>query len=188
MAWQITLRGTGSRKPVEKKRLTAAVITVAVFLFYYTHYTLRGGPSDLGSDCGLFSIVFTSSPGNQSWNRGAALSFILHIILYVVVFLLLILIAVHSLLMLPLLQLLLIGTMALLYCASYYDLRGGHSGYSNRCGMFYVIAGHAFSNSSWGHGAALSFILHIILYVVVFLSLVMNVEYFMLLQTVVLLL
>ena len=54
--------------------MTAAVITVAVFLFYYTHYTIRGGSSDLGSDCGLFSIVATSSPGNQSWNRGAALS------------------------------------------------------------------------------------------------------------------
>lgn len=48
------------------------------------------------------------------------------------------------------------GTLALLYCASYYALHGGNSRNGDWCGSFYVGIVES-SSTFWGTGAALSF-------------------------------
>ena len=69
-----------------------------------------------------------------------------------------------------------VGSVALLYCSSYYTLHGGHSGYSTRCGMFYVYANNAAAITSWAFGATLS-LLHIMLFVVIVLMAISVVEF-----------
>jgi len=89
----------------------------------------------------------------------------LHIILIVVVILIVVTFVEHSLLVLVIMLVLPSGDMALLYCASYYTLRGGYSGSDVFCGAFYINVRTAFSAGSWSIGAALSFVLHIMLIV-----------------------
>lgn len=63
------------------------------------------------------------------------------------------------------------GPLALLYCSSYYDLRGGHSYGGAYCGALFVVAASSSAGlNSWYSGAVLS-LLHIMLIVVVILAL-----------------
>jgi hypothetical protein len=81
---------------------------------------------------------------------------------------------VDSPVLLPILVIIItIGTLALLYCssyyafrggaalsfkliASYYSMRGGGSLYDDSCGPFFVYAGNTASDNRWRNGAALS--------------------------------
>ena len=56
-------------------------------LYHCTHYTVRGGNSTAGLYCGSSLVHFAVSPSIYNWHVGAALSFILHIILFAVVLL-----------------------------------------------------------------------------------------------------
>ena len=85
------------------------------------------------------------------------LFFIVHIILHVVVFLVMITL-VDSPVLLPILVIIItIGTLALLYCSSYYAFRGGDSSAGANCGAFSVAANAGVGFTYWGAGAALSF-------------------------------
>ena len=64
------------------------------------------------------------------------------------------------------------------HIASYYSMRGGSSGRDDLCGVFYIRSKNIYSATSWDFCAALSFILHIMLNVVVVHLLVMGVVYF----------
>ena len=78
------------------------------------------------------------------------------------------------------LLLLLIGIAVLIYHTSYYSLRGGGSGTDANCGAFFVVTLAIVSVTHWYYGAALSFILHIILFVLVFQLTEIIVVYFIL--------
>ena len=65
-----------------------------------------------------------------------------------------------------LLSLLAAGPLVLLYCASYYTRRGGASNGDTNWGVFLIDVRGDASNQWWNFGAALSFILHIMLIVV----------------------
>ena len=43
------------------------------FLFYYTHYTIRGGSSSDGANCGMFCVNARNSFSGATWGNGAAL-------------------------------------------------------------------------------------------------------------------
>ncbi len=78
--------------------------------------------------------------------------------------------------------------MVLLYCdASYYPVRGGASGTGFSCGLYITNMSIHDNFNGYFIGAALSFILHIILFAVVLLTLVPIVVYSLLLPIVVLL-
>ena len=47
---------------------------VYLLFFYCTHYTLRGGTSDNGFNCGAFYVYASSSFSGASWAIGAALN------------------------------------------------------------------------------------------------------------------
>ena len=65
---------------------------------------------------------------------------------------------VDSPVLLPILVIIItIGTLALLYCSSYYAFRGGDSSRGAVCGAFCVYADNSASYTSWRSGAALSF-------------------------------
>ena len=67
-------------------------------------------------------------------------------------------VVVHSLFMLVILHLIIVGEMVLLYhgiITSYYTLRGGRSSAGTDCGTFYVIAGYGAGFTDWHIGAAL---------------------------------
>ena len=121
---------------------------------YYAH---RGGVSVLGNDCGVFYTSCGSVSSDNKWYYGAALSFILHIILFMVVVLTLVMTVVHSMLLPTVVLLLSTGMLVLLYITSYYTCRGGNSGNNYDCGAFYVNDAVA-SGTNWRIGAALSFI------------------------------
>ena len=85
-------------------------------LFFYTHYTVRGGPSSHGAICGAFYVGAYIGAGNAYWNIGAALSFkpYIHIMLFVVVLLALVHLVVHFVLMRPVISPLQTGALVLL--------------------------------------------------------------------------
>ena len=83
-------------------------------LYHCTHYTVRGGNSTAGLYCGSSLVHFAVSPSIYNWHVGAALSFILHIILFAVVLLTLVPIVVYSLLLPIVVLLIQAGIMALL--------------------------------------------------------------------------
>lgn len=156
------------------------------FILFSTHYAVRGGVSNLGAYCGAISLSFFNLSTIKNWWCGATLS-LLHIILFVVVFLVVMTIAVYSLFILTMLLVLHTGTIVLLYnMTSYYALHGGASYSGIACGSFCVNCSAAFSTTSWAFGAALS-LLHIILFVVVLLTLVPIVVYSLFLLTLMLL-
>ena len=68
--------------------------------------------------------------------------------------------------------------LSIFFLCTHYAQRGGRSTDSAGCGLFFVAGGSAFSHINWFFGAALSFVLHIMLFVVVFLTLVPVVERF----------
>lgn len=72
---------------------------VLVLLYHYTHYPSHGGSSSTGASCGVFIVGANAAAGLTYWACGAALSFMLHIILFVVVILAMVPVVVDSLLM-----------------------------------------------------------------------------------------
>ena len=85
-------------------------------LFFYTHYTLRGGASGFGASCGSFCINASGDFSSADWRLGAALSFkpYIHIMLFVVVLLAMVPIVVCFMLLLTLLILMHTGSVVLL--------------------------------------------------------------------------
>ena len=77
--------------------------------------------------------------------------------------------------------------LVLLYHCTHYTMRGGRSNDGTRCGVFYVATGYDISITSWNVGAALSRV-HIILFVVVFLTVMHFGAYSLLVLTILLLL
>jgi len=61
-----------------------------------------------------------------------------------------------SVLMRTIVPVMLLGTLALLYCSSYYTLRGGACTYGDYCGIFYIGVNIVASAYVFGVGAALS--------------------------------
>ena len=120
-----------------------------------SYYALRADSADGDFRCGIYMIYLAVNGLNKGWGTGAALSFILHIILIVVVVLALVPIVVCSLLMGVLLFLVLAGLLALLYCSSYYTYRGGVSSHGTGCGAFFVSASIGAGHANWYVGAAL---------------------------------
>lgn len=83
--------------------------------------------------------------------------------------------------------------MVLWHCSiivTHYPAHGGGSNANDRCGAICIIYSAGYTNNSWLYGTALSFkpYVHIILLMVVFLLMVPNVEHFILVSTVVLVL
>ena len=132
-------------------------IGIVVLFYHCTHYDARGGCSDRGSTSGAFNILSNGETSWYDWFRGAALSFKLHIILFVVVFLAVAPLVVHFVYLLILLLLILVGFMVLLYHCTHYAFHGGHSDHSNNCGAFSVYVTVAASHAYWTDSAALSF-------------------------------
>jgi len=128
-----------------------------------THYTLRGGYSSLGTYCGVFCVRANTGADDYSWRIGAAL-LLLHIILFVVVVLALAPLVERFLFLRTMVLVIPTGSLALLYCASYYAFRGGLSDAGAYCGAFCVSARYSFSYAYWYYGAALSFKAYIIIY------------------------
>ena len=132
-------------------------VGVLELLYCASYYAQRCGRSSFGNGCGIFYIDLRTLNSNAGWICGAALSFILHIILIVVVVLALVPIVACSLLMGVLLFLVLAGLLALLYIiASYYPRRGGTSGDGVFCGIYYTDYSGSDSIIRWFIGAALS--------------------------------
>ena len=98
--------------------LPILLIGIVVLLYHCTHYTDRGGRSNLGAYCGTFFINGSHTTDTTDWSVSAALC--VHIILYVVVILIMVLFVVHSLFLLSLLLLVLIGVLVLLYMYTLY--------------------------------------------------------------------
>ena len=84
--------------------------------------------------------------------------------LFMVALLTMVSLVVSFILVLGMLLVLQFGTVELLYCASYYALRGGNSTAGAYCGAFYVLENYGAGNTSWNFGAALSFKAYIIIY------------------------
>lgn len=76
---------------------------------------MRGGYSDHGAYCGAFCIDSAEPASYFYWAFGAALSFILHIILFVAAIVMMVFVVVYYLFQLMDLFLLLTGLMVLLY-------------------------------------------------------------------------
>ncbi len=108
---------------------------------------------------GIFVVRCDYSISWIHWGYGAALSFILHIMLNVVVLLPMVPIVVRSMLMRTMVLVLAPGAaLSFKLIASYYYIRhGGFSNCGTPCGAFCVHALYAFSDSGWSVGTALSF-------------------------------
>lgn len=69
-----------------------------------------------------------------------------------------VLFVVHSMFLVVLPSLMLLGTMVLLGLGStHYNHRGGASLSGINCGVFFIAVDPTASSTSWGYGAALSF-------------------------------
>ena len=119
-----------------------------------THYAQRGGRSTDSAGCGLFFVAGGSAFSHINWFFGAAL-LLFHIILIVVVILTMLPVVGPSLFLPSVVLVMPVGELALLYCASYYTLRGGISSYGAYCGVFFVRALSSAGIAGWNHGAAL---------------------------------
>lgn len=51
------------------------LIWALVLLYRSTHYSFRGGSSDIGTYCGAFYVYIRSTDSTAYWGIGAALSF-----------------------------------------------------------------------------------------------------------------
>ena len=85
----------------------------------------------------------------------------LHIILFVVEVQIIMNIVVFSFSSVLILLVIVIGELALLYCSSYYSLRGCTSYSAVYCGAFYVSADTSASGTYLAYGAVISFIIKI---------------------------
>lgn len=55
--------------------IAAGPLALLYHLYTYTHYTLHGGASHHGANCGAFSVGASADISATIWDRGAALSF-----------------------------------------------------------------------------------------------------------------
>jgi hypothetical protein len=79
-----------------------------------SYYARRGGRSGNGAVCGSFFIVALSTASNIDWDAGAALSSLLHIILFVAMLLMLVPVVVNSMFLHIIVLVSILGALVLL--------------------------------------------------------------------------
>lgn len=146
---------------VERSVLMYTIVLVLpagplVLLYHTSYYSRRGGDSSSGYNCGAFYVIDSVGAYSAGWSLGAALSFGLHIILFVVVVLSMVHIVELFQLLLMLVLVMVLGTLALLCRCTHYTLRGGASSNGAACGVFCVLGGNS-AGAYWYSGAAISF-------------------------------